>query len=488
MHKIGSILWIVLLFLTACNPSPAPDPNTNSLHLTPCLASSPGQAGQIAAQCADLPVPEDYANPSGVQIPIHVVVIPAQSANPAPDPVFLLAGGPGQAASQVYPGLVSTLQKISFKHDIVLMDQRGTGGSAPLHCPVDPSNPVSELDFPSPADVTAFYQDCLANLKQNPLHYTTAAFVRDLEAVRSALGYAQINLIGVSYGTRSGMEYLRAYPQNVRTIILDGLAPPGWFIGEAMRRDAQSAMDDIFRRCAADPACAAAFPELPSKLTSLLDSLARQPQEVTLPHPLTGKSVTYTLNDFGAGSMLRMISYSSAYSALIPWLVNTAAEGNLVPLAAQFLIASSEEGVGLEAGLFYAVFCAEDLPYLKDEGDVRSFFPDPLPFQRAACAAYPANEQPPQPYPRDLPTPALLISGGADPITPPSNGEEAASLLGNSRHIVLPGMGHGNLTAGCIPNLAAQFIDTADPQALDLSCTERIQPPPFFLSPLGPEP
>jgi len=159
----------------------------------------------------------------------------------------------------------------------------------------------------------------------------------------------------------------------------------------------------------------------------------------------------------------------------------------LQPLAAQFLISASEEG-SIESGLFYAVFCAEDMPWLKEETGTESYYTDPVPLMKAACAAYPANPVEKSAYPKGLQTPTLIVSGGADPVTPPANGAEVAALLTNSRHIILPGMGHGNLTSGCITDLAAQFIDEGGLEKLDLACAGRIKPPPFFLSPLGPQP
>lgn len=494
--RISTLLLACLLaatWATGCwsgSPLAGQPTAVPALALDNCQLSSPLLGNQIAARCGRLEVPENRADPNGRKIGLRVVVVKAQSANPAPDPLFLLAGGPGQAASEAYIPLIPALERIAFKHDLVLVDQRGTGQSNPLRCEGDESAELNDAGFPAPEAVTAAFQDCLPRLDADPRFYTTAEFAADLEAVRQALGYGQIDLLGVSYGTRSALEYVKTYPDNVRAVILDGVVPPGWNIGQSLRADAQRSLELIFERCAADAGCKNAYPDLRGDLRSLLERLNANPETVVLPDPLTGEDTTLEMDGRMAGAMLRLISYSSDYSALIPWLLHTAALGDPRPLAAQYLIANKPGGQGgIEPGLFYAVMCAEDMPFLPGGESGEFFFYDPLPNFRAACKAYPDNPRPAvAEFPSGLRTPALILSGEADPVTPPANGDAAAALLTNSRHIVLPGMGHGNVAYGCIPNLAAELFDNPDPAALDLTCVQRIAPPPFFLTALGPEP
>jgi pimeloyl-ACP methyl ester carboxylesterase len=487
------ILLTVLLSACAAPLDGAPSAASPAplASLSDCLLRFSGISTQVAAKCAEVSVPENRAEPGGRQIQLKVFVIKALSANPAPDPLFLLAGGPGQAATEAYLPTIPVLDKIGFKHDLVLVDQRGTGKSNPLHCVSEETEEVTGAGSPKPEEITAAFSDCLSKLDADPRFYTTADFVQDLEAVRAALGYTQIDLLGVSYGTRSALAYMAAYPQNVRAAVLDGVVPPDWRIGQSLRQDAQRSMDAIFARCAADPGCLEAFPDLPGELKTLIAALDREPQTVVIPHPRRGAEVSVTVDGRVAGAMLRLISYSSDYSALIPWLLHTAAQGDLRPLASQYLIANSPGGPGgIETGLFFAVMCAEDVPFLPADGETGDFFfYDALPSWRAACAAYPAAPtNPPPAFPSGLQIPTLILSGDADPVTPPANGEAVAQLLSNSRHIVLPGMGHGNFTSGCMPNLITDLLESADVSALDLSCAERIAPPPFFLTALGPQP
>ena len=288
MRTFLSCILLALLLAACTGTAEAPslqNSPTPALPLNDCLLSSPGLATQVAAKCAVLAVPEDRANPAGRQLNLNVVVIKALSSNPAADPLFLLAGGPGQAASEAYLPLIPQLDKIAFKHDLVLVDQRGTGKSNPLHCESEDAQDITDTGFPQPEEITTAFTDCLAKLDADTRFYTTAAFVADLEAVRLALGYAQIDLLGVSYGTRSALDYLKTYPQNVRAVILDGVVPPGWYIGQSLRQDAQRSMDLLFARCAANPACQSAFPDLNGDLERLMAQLDQTPQTVALPHP-----------------------------------------------------------------------------------------------------------------------------------------------------------------------------------------------------------
>jgi pimeloyl-ACP methyl ester carboxylesterase len=500
-HTMGRIFCLILLaaLLTACAPNAGTMPDNGfvppasepSISLQDCNLTAPGLSVQVAAKCAFLTVPENRADPSARTLNIRVAVVKAQSSNPAPDPLFLLAGGPGQAAGDAYLPLLPALEDIAFKHDLVLVDQRGTGHSNPLRCENTSTQEISAQAFPTPEEIRAAFAACIPQLDADTRFYTSADFAADLEDVRQALGYGQIDLLGVSYGTRAAQAYLKAYPQNVRAVVLDSVVPPGWYIGESLRADSQRAIEAIFARCASEAGCSAAFPDLSGDLNSLIDRLNAVPEQVVLPDPTSGGEVRVAIDGKIAAVMLRLISYSSDYSALLPWLLHTAAGGDLRPLAAQYLILN-QSGVtgGIETGLFYAVLCAEDIPFISSQGESGTFFfYDPLPGFRAACSAYPPNPQPTAAeFPPGLDIPALIISGGSDPVTPPENGAALAALLPNSRHVILPGMAHGNVAYGCLPNLVTDLLESADPTALDLSCTGRIAPPPFFTSAIGPEP
>ncbi len=230
---LGLVLLTAAALLVGCAAPSATPSQGASLPLKPCLLSSPGLPNQIDARCGVLTVPENPAEPAGRQIDLNIAVIKAQSSNPAPDPLILLAGGPGQAATEAYLPILSTIERISFKRDLILVDQRGTGHSNPLGCAgtEDSQRPIGEL--PSPQETAAEFQACLKTMNADPRYYTTPYAMQDIDNVRKALGYQQVNLLGVSYGTRAALTYMRLYPQNVRTAVLDAVVPPGWVIGES---------------------------------------------------------------------------------------------------------------------------------------------------------------------------------------------------------------------------------------------------------------
>ncbi|RPI33653.1 MAG: alpha/beta fold hydrolase, partial [Chloroflexota bacterium] len=253
-HRIR-FLWITVVFLlafSACTPQQAPQPEIKpTISLEPCQLSAPGQVTRKEAKCGTLTVYENREAGSGRQIDLRIAVIPSISRNPAPDPLFFLTGGPGQAATESFPVMASAFERIQQKRDIVLVDQRGTGQSNPLKCP------VLDEDLENQADdaYMDFLNTCLESLDADPRLYTTWIAMQDLDQVREALGYQQINLYGVSYGTRAVLTYLKQYPDRVRSVILDGVVPQDEVLGIDVGRDAQRALDMIFARCAADQAC-----------------------------------------------------------------------------------------------------------------------------------------------------------------------------------------------------------------------------------------
>jgi pimeloyl-ACP methyl ester carboxylesterase len=486
-------LALLLLFLAGCAPAQPANQGAGSsaarLPLSDCQLVMPGFPTRVSAQCGTLEVAENPQAPAGRKIRLNVAVVKAQSSDPAADPVFLLAGGPGQAATQAYTPLIGSLANIRFKHDLVLIDQRGTGQSNPLACEQSPKpgEPIGRET--SPAQVAADYRACLAQWDADTRFYTTAYFVNDLEAARLALGYGQIDLLGISYGTRAALAYLKAYPANVRAFVIDGVVPPAWVLGQTVNQDADRTMQMLLARCQAQPGCAAAFPDLAGDLDRLLRRLQQHSETLTIPAPLTGKDLQVELSDHVAAAMLRTISYSSDYSALVPVLIHTAANGDLRPLAAQYALADGREST-VFGGLYYAVTCSEDTPFVLDLPPSSALYSfNILETQRAVCAEFPSVPQPEaeRTFPT-LNTPGLIISGEADPVTPPANGDAAARLLPNAKHIILKGMGHSNVIEGCLPNLVRQLFEEGTSAKIDPECIQRVVPAPFFTTLTGPEP
>ena len=250
-------------------------------------AHFPGRCGVRGITGARGPV----CRHSGRKIPLAIARIPAVSRSPQPDPLFLLAGGPGQAAIETFLPYLSAFDRIRRDRDLVLVDQRGTGSSHALRCPrtgADGGLLDEEIDE---ARQSERIRSCLAQLDGDPRFYTTAATVADLDEVRQALGYGEVNLLGVSYGTRVALAYLDQYPARVRSLVLDGVSPLDWRLGPAAPLTAQRALDLIFARCSTDPGCHGAFPDLETEFQSILAALDREPVEVQLPDPQTGEPV-----------------------------------------------------------------------------------------------------------------------------------------------------------------------------------------------------
>ncbi|MCU0493335.1 MAG: alpha/beta hydrolase, partial [Chloroflexaceae bacterium] len=288
-HKttFGLVLLALLAsLLAACGSAPATEGQEQpqaSLPLEECQLAAPGLNLRVSARCATLAVPEDRAAPQGRMINLRIAVLPALSRSPAPDPLFLLAGGPGQAATEAFVPLLGTLERINQERDLVLVDQRGTGQSNPLQCAAD------ENSDGSTEALVAWARSCAERQNADLTKYTTSIAMDDLDQVRAALGYEQINLLGVSYGTRAAQSYLRQYPNRVRTLILDGVLPQDEALGVAMARDAQRAFDQMVARCRDDATCNQAFPNVAQDFSALLAKLDSQPLNVTLNDPFTGQ-------------------------------------------------------------------------------------------------------------------------------------------------------------------------------------------------------
>lgn len=466
-------------------------PPQATLLLEDCQIASPGTSESTDARCGKLPVFEDPAAGTGKQIELFVAVIPAVSRTPQGDPLFLLAGGPGEAATEAFPQFSSVFVSIHQKRDIVLVDQRGTGKSNSLKCPstAETIEPTSD-DF----DVEKMKKEldaCMATFDADPKLYTTSQAVHDLDQVRQALDYQKVNLMGVSYGSRMAMAYLRQYPQQVKTIILDGVNPIDWELGPHNPANAQRAMDLILDRCEKDEVCSQTFPNIKKEFSDMMLNLEKKPVEVTLPHPITGEPETLSLTRQKAATTLMLISYSPESTALLPLMIHNAVSNNDYKiLAAQYL--SSMDGLekSISDGMYLSVLCSEDAPfYPSSNPQSDSYLPVRLDFLKKECEFWPHSDissDLKKPVSSDVPV--LLLSGEADPVTPPSNGEQVAENLKNSLHLVVPGMGHGQFYRGCMPRVITNFVQSGTLENLDTTCVDRVKAAPFFLNFAGPKP
>jgi len=488
--------WVALVWVGICASAgwarAALAEDAATVPLTECRLEHPLYLTDIPARCGTLRVPEDREHPKGGSIALKVAVVPALNRRSTEAPMFLLAGGPGQSAIQVYVALSGAFARINRNHAIVLLDQRGTGDSSPQSCeyPEEWQQPADPM--PALRKATG---DCLAKLKPRVRFYTTSVAVRDLDEVRAALGYEQIDLYGASYGTRVAELYMRRYPARVHAVILDGVTYPEQIIGVETPQDGENALNLIVTRCRQAPDCAARYPDLQQDLESLLRQFGPQKVMVTIDDPNSGLPLEIEFNHRILGAALRFLSYSAMQASLLPALIHEAVHGKLRPLASQSIMNARQIGDQLANGMQYSVICSEDEPFFTAANIDRAAMARTYQGTELVDALHeicklwprgPVDADLHAPLHSDIPT--LLLSGEADPVTPPADAERAALGLTQHRHLVLKGEGHGQLNTGCVPRLMAEFLDSAAPDKLDATCLEQHTPEPFFLSMTGPAP
>jgi pimeloyl-ACP methyl ester carboxylesterase len=489
--KLVACLLIALL-LTNCSTSPTTQEYEigPTLQLEPCeLSETGGTTSGQRAQCGKLRVYENRTSSTGRQIDLHIVVIPAISRSPEPDPLFILAGGPGEAATQSYPALSIAFSRINQRRDIVLVDQRGTGSSNPLECQsTEEDQAALETD---PKALQGLFKRCLDELEADPRFYTTSIAMDDLDEVRQALGYERINLYGVSYGTRAAMVYMRQYPDNIRVAILDGLAPPEWILGPKASQDAQRALDLTFQRCLSDQVCSQAFPNIRSNFEEVMSAVKDDPVELTLPHPVSGEMFDFTLDYNFLATTIHGMSYAPETVALLPLMIHTSASrGDYSNLASVGLTYIYSVSGAISPGMRFSVICAEDVPFYDQEVTSEGYLGDFIVQTfTEICKVWPQGQIPAdfhEPVRSEIPV--LLLSGELDPVTPPDNAQLASRNLPNSLHLFAPGQSHANIFRGCIPSIATDFIESGSVQDLDITCIQDLEPMPFFVNFSGPIP
>ncbi len=490
VERFALLLCLSIGLLAGCSQvtsTPASPPTGQVIALQPCYLSASGLGTSLEARCGSLTVYEDRQVQSGRQINLHIAVLPAVSRSPEADPIFFIAGGPGEAATESFLVVYAAFQLANQKRDIVLVDQRGVGQSHPLNCLEEEVD-----DSQEEGEAVAELQTCLQSLDADTRLYTTSIAMKDLDQVRQALGYARINIYGASYGTRAALDYARQFPEQTRTLILDGVAPPNWTLGPTTGEDAQRSLELIFQRCADTPTCQQAFPNLPQEFEALMKRLSKQPIEVVIDDPATGRPQPTTLTPEMIGSAVDTMSYASETAAMLPLMIHAAyADENYQPLAAQMFSSYNLVSQSISQGMRFSVVCAEDVPYYPEsasppQGYLGSWVEDSF---TEICQTWPRGDIPAgfkEPVQSNVPT--LLLSGEADPVTPPRNAELAAETLPNSIQIVVPGQGHIVVFRGCLPQLATQFVESGSIQGLETSCVQEIKPLPFFVNFNGPHP
>jgi pimeloyl-ACP methyl ester carboxylesterase len=478
------ILPLALLLLSL----PVSARTLGSLEFTPCQLGQPGTGATSRAECATLEVPEDPTRPDGRKITLKVALAASRAAEPAADPLVFFAGGPGQSATETFASTAPALARVREKRHLLFMDQRGTGGSNPLACVIpmqlDDAMPTAELQV-------QLAKDCRDSLDADLAQYTTTVAAADVEALRQAIGAPQLNLYGGSYGTRVAQEYARQQPGAVRSIILDGVVPPGLALGSEHAINLEAALEKILSECANQAGCREAFGDPYRTLYALRDRARAEALPVSLRDPLTHQVRELKLDEGSVALIARLFAYAPETAALLPLLLDEAAKGRPESLVAQAaLVFDSLTGM-INHGMQLSVICAEDAPRMQARPEDKDLvLGDSLVgVTLNQCSVWPkgpVSKDFHAPLVTDIPT--LLLSGELDPVTPPRYGDEVLKSLGKARHLVGKGQGHIMLPRGCTPRLVGEFVDKLDPEGLDAGCLEPLGPTPFFLNYNGAQP
>ena len=464
-----------------------------TLEFEPCTLAPEFMAGSVEAQCGTLRVPENWAEPAGRRIELAIAWVPTDNED-APDPVFMLAGGPGQSARDSYPTVAPAFRDIRRKRHVILVDQRGTGGSNALVCrDAKGEKAFTETLDDGPVAAAEFARKCAADLSKlaDPRYYTTSDAIQDLDAVRAAIAASKINLIGISYGTRVAQQYLRRYPARVRSVVLDGVVPNELMLGSEHAKNLEAALDLQFKRCSEDPSCKDKLGAPRDNLNMLAAELRVGKRAVRYRDPFTGELKDGELGYGQLAGVVRMYAYAPAAAAMLPLSLHEAAAGRSDALMAQAEMLLGQLGDQITHGMQLSVMCSEDAAGLRvDPADANTVLgTEFIDFSLAQCAVWPKGEAPTDFHtPTQSDAPVLLLSGEYDPVTPPRYGDQVVKGLSKGRHLVLRGQGHNVIGVGCMPKLAARFIDTADAAALDAACLEPLAYTPPFAGFYGWEP
>jgi pimeloyl-ACP methyl ester carboxylesterase len=446
-----------------------------SILLTPCKL--PGLAS--TARCGFLDVPENPHKQAGRRLKIGVAVIPATGRAEA-DPIVPLMGGPGEEA--ISEGAFFAMQFAALRrdHDILLIDQRGTGRSNSLHCELysvrDPAASLRDL-FPRAA-----VKRCKKRLsaRADLTQYTYVHFANDLENVRRALGYGKMNIFAASYGTRAAQILIRTYPGSVRTAYLGSIVPIDVIAPLTMAKSAQVALDRTFKACAADTACHSAFPNLDEEFREVVARLEAGKVRVAVP----GHSGTFQIHRGRVMEWFRSLNYRPSTAAILPWTIHRAFIGDFRPLADGVLSNARNADAGLSFGLFFSITCSDDVAFIREEDIIRETQQTLLGDyrirqQQSACKLWPKVSYPAEfRMPVISAVPTMFVSGDLDGASPLWMTDHAEPGFANRMEVVLRGKGHTDLT-DCIPGLYESFVRSGDTHGVDASTCKSVARPPF---------
>lgn len=464
-----SLLWLSALALWSCTEKKRAIERS-----APCVL----EAVTREARCLDLDVPENPDAPNGRRLSIHVAVVPATGLRPLSDAIFVFAGGPGQSATELAGAVLPLFAGLEARRDVVFVDQRGTGKSQPLRCEPPKKRPLAEqLDEATNEAQLIACRERFADAGVDLAQYATWVAMRDIELVRTTLGYGRINLWGASYGTRAALEYARQFPDSVRSVVIDGVAPALTPLPIEISLDTEASFDSLSARCT-NCLDGGSFA---NALNQMLDG--QNPVEAI--DPAYGGTVRFSLSRAQRVGLARGPLYAPMLAAALPLAVERASRGDFTSLIG--LNAALGDG-SLYAGMHFSVICAEDVPRL-DEGELARLNGTRVGTAMVkeyvkSCRNWPTRSVPSAFFePPRFSAPTLLLSGGTDPATAPRHAADVAKTLPNATHLIGPALGHGVSMTGCGPMLVHDFIAHGDAKTLDGGCLVDLPHPPLFEAP-----
>jgi len=440
-------------------------------------------------ECGYIQVPENYEQPDGQQIDIHYAIIPSIQENAQPDPLLILAGGPGQAATELAPMIARIFADVRKQRDIVLIDQRGTGKSNPLSCEVNRPDELVRSD--DEQDLSELAAECLAQYPNVDVsQYNTRNTIRDFEQVRQALGIEQWNLYGGSYGSRVGLKYLQHASNSVRTATLDAVAPPQVVIGP-FGFNGSLAFEKMLQDCQQQKPCMQRFPNLKQDYDQVMQSLDQQSVLVDTQDPLSAEPMQIRLTPGRFSSVVRLALYNPATRQLLPYAISEARAANYKPILGLMGGTTTAVQNSIYLGLMLSVVCREDLPRATEsllKQDANNEFIGGKTGQAFVdlCQGWQTTPAPSSfAQPVESKKPVLLLSGTQDPVTPPRWADIAARTLPNSVHVIAPYAGHTIAGHTCANRIVAQFVRAGSVEALDTQCVKQRKLAPFVLNANG---
>ncbi len=430
-------------------------------------------------------MPSYYDRDGADKLTVFVTIAPSIKEYAKADPLFVLAGGPGQAGSEITTLVDNAFRKIRQNRDIVFIDQRGTGRSGKLLCAQ-----ADQIDELPPVHQDAAIAQCLREIPGDKNAYSTANAARDIDTIRQTLGYTQINVWGGSYGTRLAQAYARLFPDNTRSLILDGVASPQQLVGE-WGRDGQASLDALFEQCRNDKSCAQTFPQLQQQWQQLLTAVSGDQFTIRFTHPRTGAQQTEVLTHNAFTEVIRGMLYDTRSRARLPIVISRAADADWGPFMQNALSASDFSTQKMAFGLTFSVLCGEDLHRVDDtvlaHEKQSSFLRDTtLRKWTGHCSLLNITRR--ETLDRSIiATPTLMLSGALDPVTPPTRAEEAKQFIPQAQHLIVANAGHIVSHMGCAPTVLKQFVDEPT-TAVTASCLSELKLPSFVLNNAGAAP